>query len=594
MNKNDLFKNINEIESNSLKSNRCLYAKRHYRDSYDLIMELTSFLPNEASFNERLYCVKNNISSRQKCITCNTNYVTFNTTKNKYRDFCNAKCEMKNKSIQNKIEETCLEKYGVKHAQQNKSIRDKTIETCIEKYGQSTPLLNEEVIKKSKNTTKLKYGTTHPSKSNIVKEKRKRTCLEKYGVECSLQNDIVKSKSKRTIKERYGVDNIGSSKEIQDKIHATNNAKYGVDMPFQSKEIYDKSLKTIRQNLFKDIQNNIYATPLFDVNDFNKNNIFKWKCKKCGTVFEDSFNANLKSREGPIVRCPKCNPILAGTSHEEQEICEFIKSFYDKMVITNTKDIIPPLELDIYVPERKLAFEFDGLYWHSSKVKDYHLHKTLECEKQGIQLIHIFENEWDFKQDIVKSRIRNLFGISKKTIYARKCEVKEVSSKESKDFQNENHIQGPCNSSINIGLYYDNEIVSLMTFGKSRFNKKYEYEMLRFCNKIDHHIPGGAGKLLSYFEKIYNPKSLISYADRRWSKGNVYEKLGFRLDHASKPDYWYIDKNKNMHSRVKYQKHKLPDLLKTYDPNKTEVENMSMNGYSRIFDCGNLVYVKTY
>ena len=132
-----------------------------------------------------------------------------------------------------------------------------------------------------------------------------------------------------------------------------------------------------------------------------------------------------------------------------------------------------------------------------------------------------------------------------------------------------------------------------MTFGKCRFDKKHEWELLRFCNKLGYHIPGGASKLLRYFERNYQPKSLVSYADRRWSQGKVYENLGFTFSHASAPNYWYW-KNLKLESRIKYQKHKLKDLLEIFDENKTEVENMRDNGYKQIYDCGNLVYEKIY
>ena len=266
-------------------------------------------------------------------------------------------------------------------------------------------------------------------------------------------------------------------------------------------------------------------------------------------------------------------------------------------VILNTRSIIYPQELDIYIPEKKIAIEFDGLYWHSEEEKpdkNYHLNKTLSCEKQGIHLIHIFENEWLTKQEIVKSRLKNLLGVYDKTIYARKCQIKEIDSKISKEFQEENHIQGAVNSKVNLGLYYKNELISLMTFGKCRFDKHHEWELLRFCNKLGYHVPGAASKLLKHFEENYKPTSLVSYADRRWSQGKVYEKLGFTFSHASSPNYWYWKNPELLESRIKYQKHKLKDLLENFDESKTEVENMKANGYNRIFDCGNLVYEKIF
>lgn len=156
-----------------------------------------------------------------------------------------------------------------------------------------------------------------------------------------------------------------------------------------------------------------------------------------------------------------------------------------------------------------------------------------------------------------------------------------------------NHIQGGVHSSINLGLYYDDELISLMTFSKPRFNKKYEWELVRFCNKIGYHVPGAASRLLKHFERQYNPKSIISYADRRWSKGNLYSKIGFKQVSTSKPNYWYIVDGE-LESRVKYQKHKLNSILEHFDSSKSEWENMKDNGYNRIFDCGNLVFLKMF
>ena len=181
-------------------------------------------------------------------------------------------------------------------------------------------------------------------------------------------------------------------------------------------------------------------------------------------------------------------------------------------------------------------------------------------------------------------------GVNDEIVFARKCMLKEVDSKTSRAFQEENHIQGAVNAKVNAGLYFEGALISLMTFGKCRFSKQYEWELLRFCNKLGYHIPGGAGKLLKYFEKTYKPKSLISYADRRWSQGKLYAALGFTLDHISKPDYWYFKTNDLLlFSRMQFQKHKLKNVLSNYDEALTEVENMQNNGYFRIFDCGNLV-----
>ena len=183
----------------------------------------------------------------------------------------------------------------------------------------------------------------------------------------------------------------------------------------------------------------------------------------------------------------------------------------------NDKHLIYPYELDIFSPKYNIAIEYDGLYWHNEKNVDmnYHLMKTELCENKGIQLIHIFEDEWTDKQDIVKSRLKSIFGVIDNRIYARKCEIKEVSHNESKLFLEKNHIQGNVNSKYRYGLYYNNELVSLMTFGNMRKSlgsktKNECYELLRFCNKLNTSVIGGASKLFKHFIKINYSTTTIS------------------------------------------------------------------------------------
>lgn len=408
-----------------------------------------------------------------------------------------------------------------------------------------------------------KCQNTHP-KVKVLLEKN---CYDKYGVRSTLQVKEFRNKGQQTMIDRYGYSNPGQSK----KNHQIQ---------------LEKSYKNC-------ILNNNYDVPCFTLEEYleRKNDLIplKFKCLKCGNMFE------IIHHNGFHHKCPKCYSFKY-VSATEKDISEYISTIYSGEIIENTKSIISPSELDIYLPKLKIAFEFDGLYWHQDKFKSktYHLNKTKDCEKRGIQLIHIFENEWLAKQNIVKSRIKNLLGIYDMTVFARKCEVKIVNSKTSREFQEQNHIQGAVNSSVNLGLFYDNELISLMTFSKTRFSKKYEWELVRFSNKLGYHIPGAAGKLLKYFERNYQPKSLVSYADRRWSQGKLYKALGFTLDAISPPNYWYWKDATLLESRIKYQKHKLKDLLPIFDESKTEIENMKDNSYQRIFDCGNYVFSKKY
>jgi ribosomal protein L33 len=253
--------------------------------------------------------------------------------------------------------------------------------------------------------------------------------------------------------------------------------------------------------------------------------------------------------------------------------------------------IIPPLQLDVVIPSKNLAIEYNGVYWHSNlpagTPKDYHLNKTKLCQEKGIQLIHIFENEWLYKRDIVKSIIKSKLGVYKKVVYARKCEVKELSNQEYREFVNLNHIQGYAPSKIRLGLFYNNELVSCIGVGNSRFNRS-EMELIRFCNKLNISVVGGLSKLI----KHSGIDNLISYVDLRYFDGSGYQKAGFKLVSQSKSGYFYISKKDgSILTRLQCQKHKLSKLLgDKFDSSLTEEENMILAGYYKIYDCGMLKF----
>ena len=206
-------------------------------------------------------------------------------------------------------------------------------------------------------------------------------------------------------------------------------------------------------------------------------------------------------------------------------------------------------------------------------------------ENKGYQLFNIF----DFDNiEIWKSMISNKLNLNRK-IYARKCTIKELQYKDVKDFLNENHLQGSCATKINLGLFYENELVEVMTFMKPRFNSNYNYELIRLCSKKFTNVVGGASKLFKYFREHFKG-SVISYANRRFSNGKIYEVLGFKLLRTTEPNYFYCKKGK-VYSRYQLQKHKLKNILEVFDDNKSETQNLEDNGFLKIYDCGNLVYV---
>lgn len=276
------------------------------------------------------------------------------------------------------------------------------------------------------------------------------------------------------------------------------------------------------------------------------------------------------------------------SSVAEREVASYIEEL--GFQIERNKRKLTGFELDIYIPSKKFAIEFNGIYWHSQKDEKYHRTKFERCENIGINLFQITCQDWKEKQDLVKSMISSRLGVSKK-IYARKCKVGEVSAKEYRKFCEQNHISGYSHASIIKGLFFEGELVQIMSFLKSRYDKNYDWEIIRACSKMGYTIIGGTSKLFSR-----RPQgSIISYCDLQYGTGNSYKKIGMMKIRRTSNGYKWAKKDK-LYSRIKFQKHKLESLfksgeLKFYDPTMTESENMFRNGYSRYWDSGHDVYV---
>ncbi len=423
---------------------------------------------------------------------------------------------------------------------------------------------NSQELKLAKATTNLKkYGSANPWQSRQAKNNYKASMIAKYGVEHAFQAAEVKDKVKTTVKLRYGVEHAFQAAEVKDK------AK-------QNKiEQYSSAAWLARLKIIEEEQGSVLLT----AQEYEPGKEFNWK-HSCGYEYSSTVLS------GRIRTCSECK--VKFTSKGEDELAGFIAEHHT--IFRNDRS--HGFELDIYCPDIKLAIEFNGLYWHSDawKKADYHLRKTEACEKLGIKLLHIFEDEWDHKREIVKSRL--LSSLNKlKRIGARNCEIKEVGAADASKFLFDNHIQGKLGSSVKLGLYHLNTLVALMTFGKPRFNKHYDWELLRYCSLLNTSVVGGASKLLNAFEQTYSG-SIISYADKRWSTGNLYDSLGFKKRKSSPPASSYVINGARI-NRVSLQKHKLAHILgDKYDMKLTADYNLTNAGYHKIYDCGNLVYVK--
>ena len=286
--------------------------------------------------------------------------------------------------------------------------------------------------------------------------------------------------------------------------------------------------------------------------------------------------------------CNRCH-----ASKGQLEIENYIRQLTDSQILFNDRTIIAPLELDIIVPEYKLAIEYHGLYWHSfdhtesTVERNKHVVKANRSLDAGYRLIQIYESEFIQRRSIIESVLRHAVGVSKK-IMARRCTVTIMESEDRRDFFNTNHIQGDRCASIAMGLVNNGRIVAAISFIHHR---QYDYEIARFANLCGCVVVGGLAKLFSAFTRNYSPKTILTYSDRRFFNGAGYQKLGFRLLGTTGPGYCYI-KGSKIFSRQSFQKHKLAQRLASFDPRLTEAENMFANKYRRIWDAGHYRFVR--
>ena len=523
-----------------------------------------------STYDDRVYCSR---ECHQKVSADNMREVGVATHIKKYGMHYNkteqfkeqihqAKLAGRYKHVAAKVKKTKLERYG----DENYCNLDKSKQTKLERY-EDEYYSNRD---KCKQTKLERYGNSGYNNRNQCLK----TMVLRYGVESPLQNLKIKQKMQNTLKQKYNVENVSQIASVKLKKNHDRKLKY-----------YNTLLEGSRLNYL--------CTPLFTIDEYTGNEgKYNFKCNTCNHIF------SYKIHNGLIPRCPKCFPYKY-SSKAELEIIEFIKTLGITNIFQSYRRLIKHNEIDIYLPDYNLAIEFNGLYWHSErngKDKNYHLNKTLECEKQGIHLLHIFEDEWLNKKDLVKQKLMAILNKSTNKIYARKCIIKEIDSKTKNTFLNLYHIQGEDKSKYKYGLFYNDELVSIMTFGSLRLalgnkTKNISYfELIRYASKYT--VIGGASKLLKHFIKMHKPIKIISYADRRWTfnKDNLYTKIGFTKVSTSAPSYWYMKQHFEREYRFNYRKNVLINKLSIFNPDLSEWDNMQLNGYDRIWDCGTLKY----
>jgi hypothetical protein len=580
-------KTKNILTSNGINA---AYTRREWFKSSEVLIHIknnTSFLPECSKLAKRVYCITNNLQDEPQCI-CGKK-LKFASLALGYSRFCSTNCSRKVvdwKSSKN------TKKTNIAN------VLSGFLELLKESEDQCSLIEVKDFIKKRLDDTN--WGRNHLYCST-KQYKENATILASiiFKTKNLLRIDIDQIKKFHELKmgERFYILHTDIKQlpmcEVcgAPKSFISNVDGYAVTC---SKKC---QLDRYKLQSFKSIEEQGFSI-------LNKDNItnigserYEILCSSCGKSHSrEMFNGRWKQ-----VYCPGCYGDI-GISKEETEVKTYIESLINRSLIQSHTIPIAKKEIDIFDEQTSFGIEYNGAYWHSTdKFEDVtvfkykHRNKTQECWKQNIKLFHIFSFEWKhvFKRRIWESMIKNHFKLNK-SIYARKCEIRNVSTFDCNVFLANNHLQGEDRASIRYGLYFEDKLISIMTFCKSRFDKNYEWELSRFCSLINHNVVGGASKLFNHFLQSIKPNSIITYANMRYSTGKLYETLNFEKSHLSIPNYFFLDSKlieNTPLSRIQTQKHKLPKLLKEkFNHKHTEIENMLNSGYRIIYDCGNLVY----
>jgi SepF-like predicted cell division protein (DUF552 family) len=575
-----MIKKIKEIldSDKSINIIREDFCKKNYNDFYVYIS--SSF---GDTHQQRLYSLLNDIKEIPKCNICNEKELRFINSEKGYSNYCSTKCTSNSPEVKKKRIDTNIKKYGTENPAQSNDIKQKIKDTFLENYGVDNPNKTKEVRDKIKATNQERYGS-NTVLTDISKNNRS-----------DLDWKSIREKSKQTIFNEIGLYTKTGTREWKEKVSKTVKEKYGEEIEHysQSKTVKQKKLNNQLERIKSRYNNNNYEFISYD----NSETELTLKHLVCNKQFSEQIIFIQQRYNLDIELCVHCKTpghILISKGHNE--LIEYIKSIYNGNIIINDRRQISKTELDIYLPDLKIALEFNGLYYHNElkKTKTYHQDKTLLCNKNGIRLIHIWEDDWNNKKTILKSIIKSKLGYLSNKIYARQCIIKEIKKDDEKLFLNHNHLQGYNQQSfLSLGLYYNDELVSLINFSKKRISlgnsSLNEIELLRYANKLEYNIVGGFSKLLSYFKKNYVFNELVTYGDLSFVDidNNVYSKNGFKFIKVTEPDYFYIVNSIRQH-RFNYRK----DILvkQGFDKNKTEKQIMLDRKLYRIYGCGNLKY----
>lgn len=482
------------------------------------------------------------------CIICGKDFIVDRTD---IRDTCSRKC-------------TCLSRYDVDHASKVQQTTEKRIATVREKYGVDNVSQLADHQEKSRMTCLGKYGSISYAGSEEGRARIRVTNLEKYGVEELLGDPEYRNKLFAINKEKYGTEHPTQTEEIKAKIRQTNIERYGTANVMGNPEIQKKW----KQN-FKDKHG--YSHPMQD------------------PEIKQKLSQTCQEQYGVPWSCmrPEARNYTARSK---------VNRAFEQKLVENNIEYVCEFVLDKYSFDFKcgnVLIEINPTVTHNSAINifpgldpldsHYHLNKTNTAIENGYRCINIFDwDSWDAIIDLLKS---------KEVIYARNCKLQEIPNDEASRFINKHHIQGQCKGATTcLGLFYKDELVEVMTFGKPRYNRNYDIELLRLCSRNDAKIIGGASKLFKHYIKNNPGKSILSYCDASKFSGAVYTAIGMTLEYQSDPAKIWSKKTDYITDNLLRQRG-YDQLFNTdYGKGTSNEELMLENGWLPIYDCGQKVF----
>ena len=568
------------------------------KENTDLQSKYNTYIGEFRSDKEGLYCLLH-ISdiTEHLCPVCGKNcefYINEKRRRYIYRNTCgNNSCQQvlaHSEEANEKLRQTNMKRYNVPYAPQSKEVQEKMKETNRKKYNSNSPLGNVE-----------------------IRAKIKKIMIERHNVDHPMRSDIIKAKARATFRKHFNADHPMKCEEVQEKQKETNRIRYGCDYSLLNENVKTKSKKTFMDNYGVESYSQIHIKH-FDIwNDddkFKKFIVDKYNEKGMFLVLTDIsgfFNVHPYNVKRKLELLGLLDYFYIQDSNLEIQFKDFLDennityNRRNRNILQGNKDNTHK-EIDFVFEDNKIGIEINDIgshniigndYYNHPKDKQYHLNKSIDAKNKGYHLIHLWE--WELRNDDewhkLSGWILNLLNNDKIKIGARKCIIKDVSLKEEKEFLNNYHLQGYKKSKICLGLYYNDELIQLMSFSDPRYNKNYQWELLRLCTKYGYYVIGGAKRLLDYFIKNYQPESIISYCNLDKFIGNVYTDIGFKLLRNVEPQIMWCNKDMKHFTNASLNWIGADKMIGTnYGKGTDNEEIVIKHGYVPIYNCGLAVY----